>query len=127
MPQPDSGSVAHVARRKPDDVQRIVPAHHLSRLTWPPLRSDFMAVACLTICGYCLVTTTWPVIAGGALIAAVFCGVSPRMTGRFGLKTGADTSLGGEFADPFEDAMPAALEEPKPRQESPPRTGSGED
>lgn len=68
-----------------------------------------------------------------ALTAAVFSGLSPRMRGRFGFKTGANTSLGGEFVNPFAEATPAGPDETPgpgsapPPQELPPRTGCDED
>jgi hypothetical protein len=102
------------------------PTQSLNRLSWPPLRSDVMAVVAIAICVYCVVTTTWPVIAVTALVGAVFCAVSPRMKGRWGFKT-PSASVGGEFVSPFEEATPAGpgerseqapVPEPAPRRES---------
>lgn len=99
----------------------------LNRLTWPPLRSDCLAAVCLLLSTYCIVTTTWPAVAVTALVVAVFAGLSPRMTGPFGLKAG-ETSVGGEFVSPVAEATPAgAVSQPEPSlRELPPRTGSDE-
>lgn len=119
--------------RKPAKQGADAPApHSINRVSWPPARSDLIATASIAICVYCVVTTTWPFMAGAALIAAVFAGLSPRMKGRFGLKTGPHTSLGGEFASPFEEeepkpaALPALEPDPARVRELPPRTESGE-
>lgn len=105
-----------------------------NRLSWPPLRSDVVAVACFAVCAYCVLSSTWPVLAGGALMCGLFAGLSPRMKGRFGLKT-AESSVGGEFVSPFEEQLRQAEPQetlrlgPAPRspRELPPRRESGED
>jgi len=45
-----------------------------NRLSWPPLRSDVVAVACLAVLAYCLLAHRWPLLALAALFAAVFAG-----------------------------------------------------
>lgn len=69
-----------------------------NHLTWPPLRTDVMAVVCVVIALACVLLGRWPAIAGLALAGAIFCAVSPRMTGPFGFK-GGGTQIGGTFDD----------------------------
>jgi len=69
-----------------------------NRLSWPPLRTDVMAVLCLALVVACLVTDRWPAVAVLALAGAIFCAVSPRMTGPFGF-TSSGTQIGGTFDD----------------------------
>ncbi len=100
----------------------------LNRLSWPPLRSDCLAAACLLLSAYCIVTTTWQAVAITALVVAVFAGLSPRMTGQFGLKAG-DTSVGGEFVSPVAETTRAEAADESERIPPglPPRTRSDED
>lgn len=103
------------------------------RLSWPPQRSDILALVCLIAFGYCLVENRGVEITVPVLFAAVFAGLSPRMKGRFGWQSGGGSSLGGEFGDPFEDLKQAAADEtplelgPAPAPGSPPKTRSDED
>jgi len=100
-----------------------------NRLSWPPLRSDVVAFACLGVLAYCLLERRWPALAIIALFGLIFAGLSPRMKGPFGFQ-GGGASLGGQFDDPFEDLTPADFGEPMelgPAPESPPKTKPAED
>lgn len=105
-----------------------------NRITWPPLRTDIVGVLCLAIAIACFVFGRWPFFAGGALVGAIFCAVSPRMKGPFGFSAGSGTRIGGEFEDPdprrgqlhLEGAEEPPLELPHPPQEQPSK-GPGED
>lgn len=111
-------------------VARLVVHRDPNRLSWPPTRTDLLTLVLVLAFAYCLLedrsfATTVPV-----LVAAVFVGVSPRMRGRWGWQSGAGSSLGGEFGDPFEGTTRAeaiAPRKPQPDPGSPPKTGSGED
>lgn len=97
----------------------------LNQLCWPPLRSDCVGVACFSLSTYCIVTTTWPAVAVAGMVVGAFAGLSPRMTGAFGLKAG-DTSVGGEFVSPVDSTTrPADPLAPDAPREPPPKTGSG--
>lgn len=101
-----------------------------NRLSWPPLRSDVLALVFLIAFGYCLVENRGVEVTIAVLFAAVFSGLSPRMKGRWGWQSSHGSSLGGEFDDPFEDLTQAELGEPLqlgPAPGSPPKTESGED
>jgi hypothetical protein len=105
------------------------PHRDANRLSWPPLRSDLVAAACLGVLVYCLVEQRWPALAIAALFGLIFAGLSPRMKGPFGLQSGS-ARLGGEFDDPFEGLTPADFGEPMelgPPPESPPKTEPVED
>lgn len=69
------------------------PHRDANRLSWPPLRSDVVAVACLGVLVYCLVERRWAIL---ALIGLLFAGLSPRMKGQFGFQ-GGGARLGGEL------------------------------
>ena len=117
-----------MAHETPAQRPKRAPAQSLNRLTWPPLRSDAMAVVAIGICIYCLVTTTWPLLAGTAFVGAVFCAMSPRMKGRWGFDT-PNASVGGEFVSPFEEATlaePGERLERAPALEPPPNRESDE-
>jgi hypothetical protein len=70
-----------------------------NQLTWPPLRTDVMALVCIAIALACLVIGRWPALAVLALVGAIFCSVSPRMSGPFGFQGGGGTQIGGTFDD----------------------------
>jgi hypothetical protein len=65
-------------------------------------RSQFviyaLVVACLAVVADCIVAGRWPGVLIFALGGAIFCGVSPRMTGPFGF-SGGGTRIGGTFDD----------------------------
>jgi hypothetical protein len=111
---------------------KLVVRGDLNRLSWPPLRSDVVAVACLGVLVYCVLAHRWPLLAFAALFGGVFAGLSPRMKGPFGFHSGT-TGIGGEFASPFDELTQADAEQglvlgppPKnrPPPEPPPKTGS---
>jgi hypothetical protein len=67
-------------------------------LSWPPLRSDLVALACLGVVVYCLLERTWPVLAIAALGGTVLAGLAPRMQGAWGLRM-----WGGGISGAFRD------------------------
>lgn len=88
----------------------------MNRLSWPPLRSDIGAVICIGVLTYCLIADQWPGLAAFSLAGVIFCAVSPRMKGYFGL-SGAGVQIGGEFVNPLEatrldDAKPELPADP---------------
>jgi hypothetical protein len=74
----------------------------MNRLSWPPLRSDVIALICIGVVIFCPANNRWPGLAIFALAGAIFCAVSPRMQGQFGF-SGSGVQIGGEFVDPFEE------------------------
>jgi hypothetical protein len=118
-------------------VVRGDPNRDPNRLSWPPTRTDLLTLVFVIAFGYCLIQNRGPAITIPVLVAALFAGISPRMKGPFGWRSGGGASLGGEFGDPFEDskqavgatrpaaAAEAAAVEPA-KLDPPPRTESGE-
>lgn len=100
-----------------------------NRLSWPPTRTDLLTGVLTAAFGYCLIENRSFAITVPILFAAVFTGISPRMRGQFGWRSGGGSSLGGEFTEPFTGAVTLAeLDEPlglAPPPGAPPRTGSG--
>jgi hypothetical protein len=94
-----------------------------NRISWSLLRTDFLVVACLSVVAYCLVVGRWPAVVVFALGGAIFCGISPRMTGPFGFSS-AGTRFGGSFDDSTKIVVvssfrPAGPNAP-PEEETPP-------
>lgn len=109
-----------------------------ARMSWPPQRADFIAVSCVLLSAYCVVTSTWLAFAVVSILVAVFAAVSPRMVGRWLIQLWK-CSVEGQFdpqfvrstrpesddppeLGPFQDPL-----EPRPPQESLPRRGSDVD
>lgn len=69
------------AEKMPD---RNLPGEE--RISWPPLRSDLLAICCLLIDAYCLLEHTWPLVLLAALCAAIICGLAPRLEGTWRLR-----------------------------------------
>lgn len=98
-----------------------------NRVSWPPSRTDLLTLVLLIAFGYCLMENRSFVVTVPVLFGTVFCGVSPRMKGRFGWQGSGGSSLGGEFDDPFESSKLAEVGESQPGalgRGSPPKTGS---
>jgi hypothetical protein len=70
---------------------------------------DLLVIACLGVVVACL-ALGWPPYALGALGLAVFCAISPRMKGPFGLSIGK-VWLGGTLDDPQEVILEAEVRE----------------
>jgi hypothetical protein len=83
-----------------------------NRLSWPPLRSDLVGALCITVVVVSMITGRWPGVLVFALAGAIFCGISPRMKGRFGFRGGGGTEIGGEFVHPAEGLNPEQLQLP---------------
>lgn len=66
-----------------------------NRLSWPLSRTDWLTLFFVVAFGYCLVENRSVFITVPVLFAAVFMGISPRMTGPFGWQSGGGSSLGG--------------------------------
>jgi hypothetical protein len=117
------------ARGAPQGTAKLVVRGASSRGSWPNARTDLLTFVLVLAFGYCLVENRSFLVTVPVLFGAVFCGVSPRMRGRWGWQGSGGSSLGGEFGDPFADAMQAELDGRLrgPGRESPPRTGSAED
>lgn len=111
----------------------------LNRMPWPPGRSDYAGLICAGVLAYCLATSKWPVLAGTALVGVIFMALAPRMKGPFGFRSGTGSSLGGEFASPFEEEQERLRQAERPetlrlgsqpprsdRPELPPSTESAE-
>lgn len=68
-----------------------------------------MGIACLGVVATCLVFK-WPAWAMVALGLAIFCAISPRMKGRFGLTIG-NARLGGTLDDTQEVILKVEVSE----------------
>jgi hypothetical protein len=79
------------------------------RVSWRYFRTDLLAIACLGVVATCLVFE-WPAWAMVALGLAVFCAISPRMKGYFGLTAGM-VRLGGTLDDSQEVILEAEVSE----------------
>jgi hypothetical protein len=60
----------------------------------------------------CFVVGRWPGLAVAALVAGVFCAISPRMKGPFGFSAGGGAKIGGEFDDPNRGQLELEVDEP---------------
>lgn len=117
------------AKDAPPATARLVVRRDPNRMSWPPTRTDLLTLVLVLAFAYCLIENRSFAITVPVLFGAVFCGVSPRMKGRWGWQGSGGSSLGGEFGDPFEGVTQAELGEPLRLSlgpESPPKTGSAE-
>lgn len=79
------------------------------RISWRELCMDLMAIACLGFAVAFLLLDR-PAYAIAGLGLAVFCVISPRMKGDFGLRVG-QVLLGGTLDDPQEVILKAEVSE----------------
>jgi hypothetical protein len=93
------------------------------RISRPLLGTDFLIVACLAVVAYCVIAGRWPAVVIFALGGAIFCGISPRMTGPFGF-SGGGVWLGGSFDDSAKVIIAGRVKlvdpEAQPDEEAPP-------
>ena len=91
-----------------------------NRHCWQSLRIDYLIAFCSAIVVFCLVTNRVLWFAPIALAGAIFCGVSPRMSGPFRLSVG-NFGLSGRFG---EKTVLYKRARAKPDRESPGQTSS---
>jgi hypothetical protein len=75
-----------------------------NRFGWPPLRTDYLIALCSAIVLFCLVFNRVLWFAPIALAGAIFCGVSPRMSGPFSFSVG-DFRMEGKLGEGYETIM----------------------
>ena len=98
-----------------------------NRITWPPLRTDVMALICVALAFYAIAKDASPAIAVAAIVGAVFCAISPRMKGPFGYSGGGGTRIGGEFMTPREEMLVSSEQLPRGPLQLPERSSRESD
>lgn len=92
-----------------------------TRMGWPPRLDEVLTLAFLLGVGYCVWEKQEEAVTITLIVAALLSGLSWRMRGKWGAYAhwgGGDASLGGEFADPFDE--PKRLPRGQPPQAPPP-------
>ncbi len=93
------------------------------RISWRHFRTDLLGIACLGVVVACLANHKWPALALAALGVALFCAITPRMKGPFGVAIGG-TRVGGTLSDAQEVILKVEVSEvgesPQPEDRPPP-------